>query len=585
MDSSPFQSPSFYLAILFLAGTTAALGFVALWATASRVHWFWRAAALLGSVMALVPIRAYEPALVFAIGLPMVIGLVLAYQWLLDRFWPRDGAIQPGTLRYQSALEFALMRIYVWPLTRICSKRPLVERGTLRFGLRDVLLGMVLVGAAIVGLQAIAAQLNPIESAYSVVKLALAIALPTALAYCFAAVRMRWLAGLVLVIAVAWASMALQSASDISAYWRARELFEGSDWRSYAAFLTTLVCLVMSGTWLVRAATWQERPACQLWARVALTFVAPIAAVGLAWFYLQMFWLTPFPPSFYAEPNHYARILELAKLVFAGPADGGERARVHQEVEELLNFQNFIPFSSSVYEHEVIKPMRELAKLLDAEGDAAAAFGEFDRAAEPALANLRLGTMLRRGGDVHIELTGTAIVGLGLERLAKIRGELSPAMSRRAIEHLARSDAEIEPFDAIRKRHLAHQERLFGWQERLDHVISEVLLGEQHYDGSWRLRTRAYSELLKTDLAIRMFEKQNGRLPASFEELVPNLLTEVTIDPYSGNRLIYRAAATDYLLYSVGIDGIDDGGRFGNWRDLHQTRGFDLDLEISNRPL
>ncbi len=61
--------------------------------------------------------------------------------------------------------------------------------------------------------------------------------------------------------------------------------------------------------------------------------------------------------------------------------------------------------------------------------------------------------------------------------------------------------------------------------------------------------------------AIERYRLANGRLPASLDELVPKFLPELPRDIMSGEPMIYRAESpTDYLLYSVGWNQMDDGG-------------------------
>jgi hypothetical protein len=52
----------------------------------------------------------------------------------------------------------------------------------------------------------------------------------------------------------------------------------------------------------------------------------------------------------------------------------------------------------------------------------------------------------------------------------------------------------------------------------------------------------------------------SGALPPNLEALVPNYLAVVPIDPASGRGVLYRKQAGAYVVYSVGIDGKDDGG-------------------------
>ncbi len=67
-----------------------------------------------------------------------------------------------------------------------------------------------------------------------------------------------------------------------------------------------------------------------------------------------------------------------------------------------------------------------------------------------------------------------------------------------------------------------------------------------------------------TGLAIRLFELDHGRRPESLDELVPSYLERVPADPFAaeGHVLGYRPDAAPVVLYSVGNDGRDDGGRF-----------------------
>ncbi|MBC7835790.1 MAG: hypothetical protein H7Y88_11925 [Phycisphaerales bacterium] len=74
--------------------------------------------------------------------------------------------------------------------------------------------------------------------------------------------------------------------------------------------------------------------------------------------------------------------------------------------------------------------------------------------------------------------------------------------------------------------------------------------------------------LTKTTLAIELFRATHGKLPATLDELVPEILATVPIDPYTSKPLCYRVLAPaeaaarggGYLVYSTGIDGVDDGG-------------------------
>lgn len=76
---------------------------------------------------------------------------------------------------------------------------------------------------------------------------------------------------------------------------------------------------------------------------------------------------------------------------------------------------------------------------------------------------------------------------------------------------------------------------------------------------------RAYAEqrLAAISLAIRWYASEHdGKLPPTLESLVPTYLPSVPLDPMSGtnNPLQYKPVGPTPILYSVGVDGIDNGG-------------------------
>jgi hypothetical protein len=64
-----------------------------------------------------------------------------------------------------------------------------------------------------------------------------------------------------------------------------------------------------------------------------------------------------------------------------------------------------------------------------------------------------------------------------------------------------------------------------------------------------------------TGLACRLYKSRTGRYPDNLEALVPGLLKEVPIDPFTGKALIYRREGDGFIVYSLGTNEKDDGGR------------------------
>lgn len=71
----------------------------------------------------------------------------------------------------------------------------------------------------------------------------------------------------------------------------------------------------------------------------------------------------------------------------------------------------------------------------------------------------------------------------------------------------------------------------------------------------------AQLEAARTGLAGKLFRQVNGRYPAALSELVPRFLAEEPVDPFTGQPLVYKATNDGFIVYSLGSNLKDDGGR------------------------
>jgi hypothetical protein len=62
-------------------------------------------------------------------------------------------------------------------------------------------------------------------------------------------------------------------------------------------------------------------------------------------------------------------------------------------------------------------------------------------------------------------------------------------------------------------------------------------------------------------LALEAYRRQHGEYPKSLDELTPLLLPAVPADRIDGEPVRYRIVDGKPLVYSVGVDRKDDGGR------------------------
>ncbi|HPS55409.1 MAG TPA: hypothetical protein PLP05_07425, partial [Sedimentisphaerales bacterium] len=89
---------------------------------------------------------------------------------------------------------------------------------------------------------------------------------------------------------------------------------------------------------------------------------------------------------------------------------------------------------------------------------------------------------------------------------------------------------------------------------------------------SWRLRTSRLA--LLTTIAIKRYQQETRQLPASLQQLVDSgYLDELPMDPFSDGPLIYKTTKDDFVLYSVGIDCKDNGGKI-EYLDNGRVKGW-----------
>jgi hypothetical protein len=88
-------------------------------------------------------------------------------------------------------------------------------------------------------------------------------------------------------------------------------------------------------------------------------------------------------------------------------------------------------------------------------------------------------------------------------------------------------------------------------------------------------------------VAAMRFRKAEGRWPRSLEELAPKWLRETPMDPFTGKPLPYRVDEEGVVVYSVGVDGKDDGGvetpeKLEGGDDLHRRGKPDVVFRVRN---
>lgn len=97
-------------------------------------------------------------------------------------------------------------------------------------------------------------------------------------------------------------------------------------------------------------------------------------------------------------------------------------------------------------------------------------------------------------------------------------------------------------------------------------TIGDVLIGllmpavqkvQNAYDRSEQVQRNLY-----VAFALAAYQRDHGRYPAKLDDLAPKYLAAVPDDLFANKPLVYRPSEKGYLLYSVGVNGKDEGGRW-----------------------
>ena len=75
------------------------------------------------------------------------------------------------------------------------------------------------------------------------------------------------------------------------------------------------------------------------------------------------------------------------------------------------------------------------------------------------------------------------------------------------------------------------------------------------------LRTVAHLRAAQAAVAVERYRLATGVLPAALADLVPGYLDAVPTDPFDGKELRYRKLEVGFVVYSIGEDEIDNGGK------------------------
>jgi hypothetical protein len=304
---------------------------------------------------------------------------------------------------------------------------------------------------------------------------------------------------------------------------------------------------------------------------------------------------TDLPPE--ERVNLYAPISDLIAQALTRPC----RLPAPQSYDEL--FPYYIGF-------------REMARFLAMRAHVTAAKGDYDGAAASALDAIAMAQQVATSRWLLGYLVGVGCEDLGRRALDEVIPGLDRAGCEKALRRLEAIDKMRVPLletiggeevfsRRVFKDLMAHPEKLPWFSDDTMSQDAQALLMAKMRAGSWQaidafwqdLRARlakpygergdipkptdpylkivepvmssiwlrdaelrAQSALRQVWLAVRCYQIDKRRLPASLQDLLPDYLVAIPTDPFSGKPLLANAATGAFVIYSVGPDCRDDGG-------------------------
>ncbi len=260
---------------------------------------------------------------------------------------------------------------------------------------------------------------------------------------------------------------------------------------------------------------------------------------------------------------------------------------------------------------------RAVARLLAMRAHVAAAKGDYDGAASSALDGIALAQHVATSRWLLGYLVAVGCEATGRRALDEVIPHLDRAGCEKALRRLEAIDktrvplAEIIDGDEVFSRRcfkdlVAHPETVPEFFDEKMSPGAQALLVARMRAGSWQAldafwvnlraqlaepysqrqeipeptdpyliivqpvmsniwfrdaEVRAESALCQVRLAVRCYQIDKRRLPATLQDLVPGYLAAIPTDPFSGKPLLANGASGAFVIYSVGPDCTDDGGR------------------------
>jgi hypothetical protein len=138
-------------------------------------------------------------------------------------------------------------------------------------------------------------------------------------------------------------------------------------------------------------------------------------------------------------------------------------------------------------------------------------------------------------------------------------------MVRARDEEVSMWDAKAELWTPKTYKHTAQS--ISGFIKQIDLAVANMA---SHAEGSGRIALFYYARIRMAGLACALERHRiaKGAYPEKLDALLPDFLQKLPHDACDGQSFRYRLNDEGYLLYSIGTDLVDDGGKVKDLRDV-----------------
>ena len=564
----------FFSLAKLLVSSLVCFGLLSAWAATSPRHWFVRTGVLTGVLSLLLLIPAYEPVVVFALqGLTVAAG-VQSYRWWKRR---KEGrGLLPKKARFSLATVL-LLTVYVAIAAAVISRMPEQEfTGWLVFMFLGIAMGI----ATLFGLWLANGRVKSKRQRLALGLLLLLSALLTLLLTDLS------LSSLIFydVPATIWILVNVCNTA-------------------FTGFLLWLWSGITENDSVWFCTRWKRNIARATLLLSTIAILAPSVSV-----YYQLMNPLPIPETVLPDPNGWDDIVAAGKLIenssevrTIGFYDTAAQDQLSVAVKAIspayeqiaIGFEKQthcpIMYTSYNVNTDVMAAIRNVARALVARGRLSELEGRFQESANSYLDCIRSGYATRQGGLIVDLLVGNACSGVGRSALYNIRDKLSASHCVSLASELGRLEKDADLVEVVLHRDRVMTQHAYGWQGHLWQVLGEEYETELRVI-EIRKQERASMALLRLELAIQAWRLEHGELPESLNELVPEIIAEIPVDPFDPEGRLMRYLQTDegnengYILYSVGSNGVDDGGMPPDKDDFIALETGDLRLDVRYAP-